>query len=228
VNVQSYVSGCEGTSAIACWNGRVLAALHFKVLKKAKSSGHATVVRLVDNAEMTLAAERIAGSLKLSGLHGLDYMIEPHTGHAHLIEINARSTQVGHLALGPGRDLSAALYAAISARPVRPTAAVTDNKTIALFPQEWIRDMQSPYLRSAYHDVPWECADLVRACVLSRRKQSAWYSRAARFTAAQREPHSNGLANQLTPELVASSKESTSEVIAQLSDVAVDQPASGD
>ena len=61
-------------------------------------------------------------------------MLEAHTGNAHLIEINPRATQVGHLALGPGRDLPAALYAALSG--ICPPAApkVTENDTIALFP----------------------------------------------------------------------------------------------
>jgi hypothetical protein len=50
------------------------------------------------------------------------------------------------------------------------------NDLVALFPQEWIRDAASPYLLSAYHDVPWAQQELVRDCVLSRRKKSAWYA----------------------------------------------------
>ena len=74
------------------------------------SSGHATVVRLIDNAEMSAAAEKIARRLNFSGMHGFDFMLEAHTGNAYLIEINPRSTQVGHLTLGLGRDIPAALY----------------------------------------------------------------------------------------------------------------------
>ena len=54
------------------------------------------------DAEMSNAAERIARKLKLSGTHGFDFMLEDATGSAYLIEINPRSTQVGHLTLGPG------------------------------------------------------------------------------------------------------------------------------
>ena len=176
VNAQVYVAGSEGTSAIACWRGTVLAALHFQVIKKAQSTGHATVMRLIENAEMSSAAERMVRQLSLSGLHGFDFMLEPDTGNAHLIEINPRSTQVGHLTLGPGRDLPAALYAAVSGEPLKTVSAVTEHDTIALFPQEWIRNAASPYLRSAYHDVPWEEPALTRACILSHRKQSVWYS----------------------------------------------------
>jgi hypothetical protein len=176
VNVQAFIAGREATSTIACWKGTVLAGLHFEVLKKAKTAGHATVVRLIENAEISIAAQRIVRRFNLSGLHGLDFMLESHTGNAHLIEINPRATQVGHLTLGPGRDLPAALYAAVSGQTIQSAPKVTEKDTVALFPHEWIRDPGSTFLRSGYHDVPWEEPELVRACVRTSRKQSAWYS----------------------------------------------------
>jgi biotin carboxylase len=176
VNAQAFVAGREATSAIACWKGTVLAGLHFEVVNKAEQAGHATVVRLIENPEMSSAAERIVRRLNLSGLHGFDFMLESETGNAYLIEINPRATQVGHLTFGPGRDLPAALYAAVSGEAVQAARKVTENETITLFPQEWIRDPGSEFLRSGYHDIPWEEPELVRACVRSRRKQSAWYS----------------------------------------------------
>jgi len=165
VNAQAFVPGREATSTIACWKGAVLASLHFEVLEKVGATGHATVLRLIEHPEMSAAAEKIARRLKLSGLHGLDFMLEPHTGNAHLIEINPRTTQVGHLALGLGHDLPAALYAAMTGKDVQPAPKVTENDTIALFPQEWKRNPASPFLWFGYHDVPWEEPTLVSACV---------------------------------------------------------------
>jgi ATP-grasp domain len=173
VNAQSFVAGHEATSTLFCWEGNVLASLHFEVLEKAGSTGHATVVRWIDHPEMSEAAEKIARRLKLSGFHGLDFMIETKTGKAHLIEINPRTTQVGHLALGEERDLPAALYAAVTRKSMEPSARVTENDTIALFPQEWKRDPQSPYLSSAYHDVPWQQPGIVSACAREFRKRDA-------------------------------------------------------
>ena len=141
VNAQAFVAGREATSAIACWQGKVLASLHFEVLKKTGATGHATVLRLIEHPEMTAAAEKVARRFKLSGLHGLDFMLEAHTGNA-LIEINPRTTQVGHLALGLERDLPAALYAALTGKDVQAAAKVTENDTIALS-QEWARDPKS-------------------------------------------------------------------------------------
>ena len=102
VNAQAFVAGREATSTIACWKGKVLASLHFEVLKKAASTGHATVLRLIEHPEMAeRRRKRSPDASKLSGLHGLDFMLEAHTGNAHLIEINPRTTQVGHLGARP-------------------------------------------------------------------------------------------------------------------------------
>ena len=176
VNAQTFVAGTEATSAVLCWEGRVLASLHFAVVKKMYSAGPATVVRLVDHPEMSAAAETMVRRLKLSGVHGFDFMLEAGTGNAYLIEINPRMTQVGHLTLGPGRDLPAALYAALSGQAIQAAPKVTEKDTIALFPQEWTRDSESAFLQSGFHDVPWEEPALVDACVRKLRKQRVWYS----------------------------------------------------
>jgi hypothetical protein len=176
VNAQAFVPGREATTTVACWKGNVLAALHFEVLSKVDSTGHATVMRLIEDAEMSAATEKMVRRLNLSGVHGFDFMREAQTGNAYLIEMNPRTTQVGHLALGPGRDLPAALYATVSGEAVQPAPAVTEKDTIALFPQEWKRDSASPFLRSAYHDVPWESPELVLACIRRRDRKITWHS----------------------------------------------------
>ena len=174
MSVQKFVRGCEATSAVACWKGKVVASTHFEVVKKLDETGHATVVRRIENPEMTEAAEKLVRRLNLSGLCGLDFMLEAGTRNAYLIEINPRCTQVGHLALGPGRDIAAALRAAVSEEKVEKTLSVTEKDTIALFPQEWLRDSASPYLRTAYHDVPWDEPELIRACIRARKKRAPW------------------------------------------------------
>ena len=61
-------------------------------------------------------------------------MLEEQTGSPYLIEVNPRATQVGHLTLGPGRDLPAAFYAALTGEAIQEAPKVTENRTIALFP----------------------------------------------------------------------------------------------
>ncbi len=174
MNAQAFILGQEATSTVVCWQGGVLASLHFEVLHTAYSAGPATVVRLVENAEMLSVAERIVRRLNLSGFHGFDFVLESSSGNPYLIEMNPRATQAGHLTFGVGRDLPAALYAAISGDVVRISPKVTENETIAFFPQEWLRDPASPFLQSGYHDVPWEEPEFVRECVRGQHKQSAW------------------------------------------------------
>ena len=177
INAQEFVPGREATSLIACWKGTVLASLHFEVIHKLSSSGPATVLRLVENTEMASATQKMARRLGLSGLHGFDFMLEERTGNAYLIEINPRTTQVGHLTLGPGRDLPAALYAAVSGETPRPAPKVTEKDTVVLFPGEWTRNPESTYLRSAYHDVPWEEPGLVRIGLERNKNRSHRYSK---------------------------------------------------
>ncbi len=172
VSAQSFISGGDATSTVACWKGEILAVLHFAVVNKKHAAGPATVMRLVENRDMSFAVETMVRRLGLSGIHGFDFVLETHTGNAYLIEINPRNTQVGHVGLGEGRDLCAALASSLSENTVPPPCKVTENDTIALFPQEWMRDPSSPYLQSAYHDVPWEEPELVRACVQRARKQN--------------------------------------------------------
>lgn len=176
LSAQSFVKGREATSTIACWKGRVLASLHFEVINKVDSTGHSTVLRLLDNAEISTATEKIARRLGLSGINGLDFMLETDSGDPYLIEINPRATQVGHLTLGPGSDIPAALFSAVTGSAIHEAPKLTENPVIALFPQEWRRDSASAHLRSAYHDVPWDEPELIRACVRHRRKQWAWYA----------------------------------------------------
>jgi biotin carboxylase len=185
VNAQAFVSGHEATSSFVCFKGVVLACLHFEVLGKADSAGPATVLRRIDHPEMAAAVEKIAHKLNLSGIHGLDFMLEAQTNNAYLLEINPRATQIGHLTFGAGCDLPAALFSCITGNELQPAPRVSDNNTIALFPREWLRDPQSKYLVSAYHDVPWEEPDLILACVGKHGQQSighlqeAWQQKTA-------------------------------------------------
>ena len=164
INVQSFIRGHDATSAVACWHGKAIASLRFDVLHTWMPKGPASVLRLNENPEMSAAIEKIVGRLNLSGLYGFDFMIEEDTGNAFLIEMNPRATQTCHLPLGPGRDLPAALWSTLSEEPLGETKSVTDKNEIALFPLEWQRNPASHFLSTAYHDVPWDEPELLRAC----------------------------------------------------------------
>lgn len=166
VNVQGFIRGRPANSLAACWNGEVLACIQVEVLRAHQDLGASTVVRVVDHPEMADATERLVRRLGLSGFCGFDFMIEDGTGHAHLIEMNPRSTPLCHFALGAGRDPIAALAARLGGAPPPATPPVTTNPVLAFFPQAWLTEPDSDLLRTGYHDVPWEdpmlMQDLIR------------------------------------------------------------------
>ncbi len=173
VNVQGFIAGPDATIQVACWQGKVVASIAAKVLAVWEPKGPSTVLQLIDNREMAEAAETIVRRLRLSGLHGFDFILEEGTGKAYVIEANPRATQVCHLRLGAGHDLPASLYAFFTGEPPDVTSVI-DRQVIALFPQAWVQNPASEYLQSGYHDVPWDEPELVRACMKVR--QNRWHS----------------------------------------------------
>jgi Carbamoyl-phosphate synthase L chain, ATP binding domain len=176
VNAQVLVSGRDATTSVACWEGQVIAAITVEVIKKEMEEGPSSVVRLIDHPEISRSTEKLVQQLGLSGLFGFDFILEEHSNCATLIEVNARATQISHLALGTHRDLPAALSAVVGGEPFPVTLPVSDRDVIALFPQEWHSDPASEYLATAFHDVPWQEPRLVKACVDFYTARKKWYS----------------------------------------------------
>lgn len=161
VSLQQFIPGRLATTSFACWQGKLLAANHFEVVASQQANGPASVLRRFDDSELHEAASRLAARFELSGLHGLDY-VRDEQSRAHLIEINPRSPQTSYLSFGAGHDLVSALAAHLDGAPRAPRNRVTGD-VVALFPQEWMRDPASPYLTTAFHDVPWDDPALIRA-----------------------------------------------------------------
>jgi len=173
--VQRVIAGHNATCSVAAWNGDVVGALCADVVAARGSFGPPSVLRITDAPDMIDAACEIVAKFGLSGLHGLEF-IRGEDGSLYLTEITPYATQNAHLTLGPERDLIAALTRAATgnSRPARPT--VTDRDLIALFPQEWLRDAQSPYLHQAYHDAPWEDTAVLDA-IVARAEAAAPFPR---------------------------------------------------
>jgi hypothetical protein len=64
-------------------------------------------------------------------------------------------------------DLGAALHAAMHGVPSPSRAELEENEEhrCAHFPQEWVRDPDSRYLREYEVDVPWDEPELTQALV---------------------------------------------------------------
>ena len=171
VSVQSFVRGRLANCATACWRGEVVGSVAAEVVQGQSKFGAATVVRLVEGAAMVAAARSIARHLQLSGMYGFDFVIDETDGLPTLIEINPRATQINHLSRR-GVALPAALREAFDgarAAEMQPP----HGEEVALLPQEWRRDPNSPYLTRAFHDVPYEEPELLRFYGFKTRPDAA-------------------------------------------------------
>jgi hypothetical protein len=179
ITIQQFIHGRPATSMFACWRGEVLAVVTVEVLASQGSTGAATIVRLLQNEEIDSAARLLAKKFMLSGFHGLDFILEDGTGAAYMIELNPRSTQLGHLNLPSQGDLAGLIAAKLRNEPVSPPAPedCIQGSTIAFFPQALNWHPKSAYLRQGYHDVPWEEPALVRELLRDSWPDRQWLSR---------------------------------------------------
>ena len=161
VTLQAYVEGRPANRAVACWRGEVLAGLSVEVVQTSGATGPASVVRIIDHPELAEATRRLVRRLGLSGFCGLDVILDS-SGRAHAVELNARTTQICHLALDEASDMIGTLHATMTQQEPRRVTPVKHD-VITFFPQELWRDRQSKYLASAYHDVPWDEPQFIAA-----------------------------------------------------------------
>lgn len=156
ITVQSYVAGRLANAAVACWRGEVIADVAVEVVRNRTAFGTASVVQIVEGEAMIAAARSVARHFELSGFYGFDFVLDETSGEPKLIEINPRATQINHFACGAGHDLPGALRGVLSADGLYAARPALQRAEIAMFPQEWQRDRRSPFLSSAFHDVPYD------------------------------------------------------------------------
>ncbi|HEY1615248.1 MAG TPA: ATP-grasp domain-containing protein [Rhizomicrobium sp.] len=153
VSAQRFVAGRPAASAFAAWQGRIEADIYYDVLVADGTIGPPNVIRRIEDPAMRDASQKVARRFGLSGIHGMDF-IRDADGVPWLIEINPRVTQGSTLAFGRGADLPSALTAHfVPEAGMRPAIV---KELVALFPREWQRNPDSPYLFLAHHDVPWD------------------------------------------------------------------------
>jgi predicted ATP-grasp superfamily ATP-dependent carboligase len=163
--VQAWIPGKGLLHAVAAWGGIAYAGMTREVLMRSSATGPSTVVRCRHAPEARYFSELLAAGFGVSGFFGPEFIQHERTGEVYLIEINRRVTngiQMGGLV---GVDLCAALAAALENRGYagRSDIPAGEEHLIAEFPQEWLRDPASPYLRDARTDIPWDDRRLLQA-----------------------------------------------------------------
>jgi hypothetical protein len=173
LSAQAYVPGGITYYAVAAWQGRVLSGYATdRVVGHPEPKGPACVVRYHRDPQLRDFAERLVRGFGVSGLIGLECIVHESTGEAFLIEINRRVTPGMDRGRLLGVDLCAALRAAAAGLPL-PTRTDLDEGETGIrcsFPQEWLRDPDSEWLRRYPVDVPWDEPDLIRAMLALRAR----------------------------------------------------------
>lgn len=177
ITIQELVPGTPANSMILCWRGEVLAELDVEVLCAQSMVGAALVVRTVERAEFQSAGALLAERLKLSGFFGLDFMLDAARRAAYLIEINPRTTQLGHLRVCGRDSLAGVLASRLGGEKTTAVQAAADRSTIAFFPQTLEWDPESSCLQFACHDVPWEEPRLVKMLLGTPWPERRWLYR---------------------------------------------------
>lgn len=164
--VQQYIQGAVATQSSVSWRGEVLeTATLLKYLTHPAPMGPSSVLRFVDNPEAEQAARTLLGKCGYSGFSAANFIIEHETNAAYFIEINPRTTPPCTVARLFGRDLCRALWCRLSGVAYERQMLADHPETVALFPNEWLRDPHSAYLTQGYHDVPWDDPRLLKAYV---------------------------------------------------------------
>ena len=163
--VQRMLTGRHANHPAVAWQGRELAGFTRVAVRQFPEGGPSSVARYTPNPGIAAANARLLGAIGLTGFASTEYLIDDDTGVPHLIEINRRMTPATHTGPRVGVDIASALAAACANRPWNgPTDAPEGTDlTLALFPQEWLRDRASPFLSTCANDAPWDDPALLRA-----------------------------------------------------------------
>jgi hypothetical protein len=136
------------------------------------------IVRRIHDERMERAARLLADALQLSGFFGLDFMLESDTGTPHLIEMNPRCTQLGHLEFADQGSLAGAFSAHLRGEAPPPAENPVPFDTIAFFPQG-IKALRgnSRYRDGTYLDMPRGEPDLIAELERDPWPQRRWAAR---------------------------------------------------
>jgi hypothetical protein len=163
--VQRMLTGRHANHPAVAWKGRELAGFTRVAVMQFPDGGPSSVARYTPSPDIAATNARLIGAMGLTGFASTEYLIDDDTGIAYLIEINRRMTPATHTGPRAGVDLASALAAACANREWDGPADAPEGTdlTLALFPQEWLRNHASPFLTTYPNDAPWDDPALLRA-----------------------------------------------------------------
>ncbi len=164
--IQAQVRGQPQFYQAAAWKGALLAGFAGeKVREEAGSGGQPAVNRYFRSDTLRRVAAELARGFGISGLFSLEGVVAEDGGEFHLLEVNRRLIGGAHRGSAFGVDHCAALHAALEGLPPsgRTDLDPGEEHLSVSFPQEWLRDPESKWLRDHPVDVPWDEPELFEA-----------------------------------------------------------------
>jgi predicted ATP-grasp superfamily ATP-dependent carboligase len=162
-SLQQFVQGETAMFVFVAGQGKILG--HLPLYKKQTypgKTGPSSVIQSFNCPEMLEFATKIVEKIEFNGFGSLDFIVDAQSQQPYVIEFNPRPVPACHLGQHFNVDLCQLLADCIQGK-TPAHSDVLPSQTIALFPSEYFRDPQSPYLKTAFHDIPWEDEDLMAA-----------------------------------------------------------------
>ena len=188
LTMQRYVQGTPANAMFACLDGKVLADYQVRVSASLGQTGAAVLVEQMNDVRIREAGAGLAAELGLSGFFGLDFVLRHGSNEPLLIELNPRTTQLGHLPMQDGTDLAGHMFAAWTGNAVPHSKETAGAARIAFFPQAMRNNIDPSLLTAAYVDKPQEPA------LIAELEKTSWPDRQwmGRAYHAFRKPEQSG------------------------------------
>jgi hypothetical protein len=167
---QAFVDGPTLSRTSVAWRGEELAGTtREKLVRHPAATGPATVVRYLHDPTIARYSAQLIDAFAITGFAGIEYIVDDKRG-VLLLEINRRVTPGASGGAIVDVDLCAALHAEMRgvAWEGRRDLAPGEERIVARFPQEWLRDPASEWLRRYPVDAPWDEPDLMSAMLAMR------------------------------------------------------------
>jgi hypothetical protein len=170
---QAFVDGTIAFYPAAAWKGELLVGYAAeRLVAHPEPKGPATVNRYHRSPALREMAIAVAKGFGITGFFSLECVVDRKSGVPSLLGINRRIVANTHRGSAYDVDPCKALHAALHGLPppTRVDFAEGEEHVGVHFPQEWLRDPDSTWLRDYAVDVPWEEPELIEAMVALRRE----------------------------------------------------------
>ncbi len=167
LSIEKQMPGRPATQTVVALEGRMLGGISAVAeIRHPAPNGPASVVRLIDDTAMTEAARKLMGRLGYTGFATIDFTrndpVDGKPAELTFLKFNPRPSPLAHLGGLAGGDLCAALYEGLTGGIAMPPKN-TRETTVALFPQDWIRDPDATDRHAEHLDIPADDDRLMNA-----------------------------------------------------------------